>query len=65
MIAFTTSSGQPICSVVTNTSGTASCSGTLSLLGILLGGGSYHASFAGDALYNSSAATDQLLRLAP
>ncbi|WP_299697540.1 FG-GAP-like repeat-containing protein [Hydrocarboniphaga sp.] len=52
-VSFSTSNGRFICSGVTDANGDASCRGTLTVLGILLGGG-YHGSFAGDAQYNAS-----------
>ena len=63
-IVFTTASGQPICTASTDASGKAACPGT-GLLSVLLGGGSYRASFAGDANYNASSASAPLLALTP
>ena len=55
-----TAAGTSICSAVTNSAGTASCSGALSALAIILANG-YTATFAGTASYRSSSATAPLI----
>jgi hypothetical protein len=57
-----TASGSHICSAVTNSAGTASCEGTVSVVSILLSNG-YKATFDGNDPYLSSSAKASLISL--
>jgi hypothetical protein len=56
-LAFTTTSGAPICQATTNTAGTASCSGFLNAL-LSLG---YRVTYAGDATHLNASAQGSIL----
>lgn len=60
-VTFTSNSGSSICSATTDANGKASCGSVLGLLGILLGGGGYQGSYAGNAEYSAATGSGQLL----
>ena len=59
-ITFTSTLGTTICVATTDATGTASCSGMLSVLQTVLG---YNAKFAGDAAYTESTGAATLIRI--
>ncbi len=59
-IKFTSTLGSTICTATTDATGTASCTGILSVLQTVLG---YNAKFAGDTVYTASAGSATLIRI--